>query len=99
MLCLTLGKCFRYNIAKTKPYKGNRKGEKPKYFNEHKLMTLGNSAQYQLNIIDYYNWEKLDTKFQSLNDVINNLSFVPHVNQRFQTSQFHSYLFISESSE
>ncbi len=46
--------------------------KKPKYFNEHKYMVLGNSAQYQLNIIDYYNWEKLDTKFQSLNDVINN---------------------------
>jgi DNA mismatch repair protein MutS len=46
--------------------------KRPKYFNEHKYMVLGNNAQYQLNIIDYYNWEKLDTKFQSLNDVINN---------------------------
>ncbi len=46
--------------------------KKPKYFDEHKYMILGNNAQYQLNIIDYYNWEKLDTKFQSLNDVINN---------------------------
>lgn len=46
--------------------------KKPKYFNEHKYMKMCNGAQYQLNIIDYYNWEKLDTKFQSLNDVINN---------------------------
>lgn len=46
--------------------------KKPKYFNEHLFMVLGNNAIYQLNIIDYYNWEKLDTKFQSLNDVINN---------------------------
>ena len=30
---LTSGKCFRYNIAKTKPYKGNRKrGDKPIIF-------------------------------------------------------------------
>ena len=27
---LTLGKCFRYDIAKTKPYKYNRKGGTPK---------------------------------------------------------------------
>ena len=30
---LTAGKCFRYNVAKTKPYKGNRKkGDKPIIF-------------------------------------------------------------------
>ena len=30
---LTTGKCFRYNVAKTKPYKGNRKyGDKPIIF-------------------------------------------------------------------
>ena len=46
--------------------------KKPSYFNEHKFMLLGNNAQYQLNIIDYYNWEHLDTKFQSLNAVVNN---------------------------
>tara|TARA_R110000868_G_scaffold14414_2_gene67011 strand:- start:25167 stop:25892 length:726 start_codon:yes stop_codon:yes gene_type:complete len=34
ILCLTLGKCFRYNIAKTKPYKGHRKTDKPKYFDQ-----------------------------------------------------------------
>lgn len=44
----------------------------PSYFNEHKYMILGNNAQYQLNIIDYYNWDKMDAKFQSLNGVINN---------------------------
>ena len=44
----------------------------PKYFNEHKYMILGNNAQYQLNIIDYYNWDKIDSKFHSLNDVVNN---------------------------
>lgn len=44
----------------------------PSYFDEHKYMILGNNAQYQLNIIDYYNWDKMDAKFQSLNAVINN---------------------------
>lgn len=44
----------------------------PKYFNEHKYMILGNNAQYQLNIIDYYNWDKIDSKFHSLNAVVNN---------------------------
>ena len=44
----------------------------PKYFNEHKYMILGNNAQYQLNVIDYYNWDKIDSKFHSLNSVINN---------------------------
>lgn len=44
----------------------------PKYFNEHKYMILGNNAQYQLNIIDYYNWDKIDSKFHSVNAVINN---------------------------
>lgn len=44
----------------------------PKYFNEHKYMVLGNNAQYQLNIVDYYNWDKIDSKFHSLNAVINN---------------------------
>lgn len=44
----------------------------PKYFNEHKYMILGNNAQYQLNIIDYYNWDKIDSKFHSLNSVVNN---------------------------
>jgi DNA mismatch repair protein MutS len=44
----------------------------PKYFDEHKYMILGNNAQYQLNIVDYYNWDKIDTKFHSLNSVINN---------------------------
>lgn len=44
----------------------------PKYFNEHKYMVLGNNAQYQLNIVDYYNWEHIDSKFYSLNSVINN---------------------------
>ncbi len=46
--------------------------KKPLYFNEHKYMLLGNNAQYQLNIIDYYNWERIDSKFQSLNAVVNN---------------------------
>ncbi len=44
----------------------------PKYFNDHKYMVLGNNAQYQLNIIDYYNWDLISTKYQSLNDVVNN---------------------------
>ena len=44
----------------------------PKYFNEHKYMVLGNNAQYQLNIVDYYNWDKIDSKFHSLNAVVNN---------------------------
>jgi len=44
----------------------------PKYFNEHKYMILGNNAQYQLNVIDYYNWDKIDSKFHSLNSVVNN---------------------------
>jgi DNA mismatch repair protein MutS len=44
----------------------------PKYFNEHKYMILGNNAQYQLNIVDYYNWDKIDSKFHSLNGVVNN---------------------------
>ena len=44
----------------------------PQYFNEYKYMILGNNAQYQLNIIDYYNWDKIDSKFHSLNSVINN---------------------------
>ena len=44
----------------------------PEYFNEHKYMLLGNNAQYQLNIVDYYNWEKIDTKIHSLNAVVNN---------------------------
>jgi DNA mismatch repair protein MutS len=43
----------------------------PQYFNEHKYMILGNNAQYQLNIVDYYNYEIINTKYQSLNDVIN----------------------------
>ena len=46
----------------------------PKYFNEHKYMILGNNAQYQLNIVDYYNWDKIDSKYHSLNSVINNCS-------------------------
>lgn len=44
----------------------------PIYFNNHKYMILGNNAQYQLNIIDYYYYDKVDTKFQSLNSVVNN---------------------------
>jgi DNA mismatch repair protein MutS len=44
----------------------------PKYFNEHKYMILANNAQYQLNIVDYFNYDSLNVKFQSLNDVINN---------------------------
>jgi DNA mismatch repair protein MutS len=44
----------------------------PKYFNEHKYMVLGNNAQYQLNIVDYYNWDRIDSKFYSLNSVVNN---------------------------
>ena len=44
----------------------------PKYFDEYKYMILGNNAQYQLNIVDYYNWDKIDSKFHSLNSVINN---------------------------
>ena len=44
----------------------------PQYFDEHKYMILGNNAQYQLNVIDYYNWDKIDSKFHSLNAVINN---------------------------
>ena len=46
----------------------------PEYFNEHKYMVLGNNAQYQLNIVDYYNWDKIDSKFHSLNSVVNNCS-------------------------
>lgn len=44
----------------------------PKYFDEYKYMILGNNAQYQLNVIDYYNWNKIDTKFDSLNSIVNN---------------------------
>ena len=45
----------------------------PVYFNECEYMILGNNAQYQLNVIDYYNYELANykTKFNSLNDVIN----------------------------
>jgi DNA mismatch repair protein MutS len=45
----------------------------PVYFNECNYMILGNNAQYQLNVIDYYNYELANykTKFNSLNDVIN----------------------------
>ena len=44
----------------------------PKYFDEHKYMILANNAQYQLNIVDYFNYDSINVKFQSLNDVINN---------------------------
>jgi DNA mismatch repair protein MutS len=44
----------------------------PKYFDDHKYMILANNAQYQLNIVDYFNYESINAKFQSLNDVINN---------------------------
>jgi DNA mismatch repair protein MutS len=44
----------------------------PTYFDEHKYMILGNNAQYQLNIVDYYNYDTINVKYQSLNDVINN---------------------------
>ena len=44
----------------------------PSYFDDHKFMILGNNAQYQLNIIDYYKWDVIDAKYQSLYDVINN---------------------------
>lgn len=44
----------------------------PQYFNKCSQMILGNNAQYQLNIIDYYNWENINTKFQSVNSVVNN---------------------------
>lgn len=44
----------------------------PNYFNDHKYMILANNAQYQLNIVDYFNYDSLNIKFQSLNDVINN---------------------------
>ena len=44
----------------------------PKYFDEHKYMILANNAQYQLNIVDYFNYDSLNVKFQSLNDIINN---------------------------
>jgi DNA mismatch repair ATPase MutS len=44
----------------------------PKYFDEHKYMVLANNAQYQLNIVDYFNYDSINIKFQSLNDVINN---------------------------
>jgi DNA mismatch repair ATPase MutS len=51
--------------------------QKPVYFDNHKYMILGNNAQYQLNIVDYYNYENNNSKFnsikyQSLNDVVNN---------------------------
>ena len=46
----------------------------PKYFDEHKYMVLGNNSQYQLNIVDYYNWDKIDLKFHSLNAVVNSCS-------------------------
>ena len=49
-----------------------RELKNPQYFDEHKYMILGNNAQYQLNIIDYYNWDKINSKFNSLNSVINN---------------------------
>ena len=44
----------------------------PKYFDDHKYMILANNAQYQLNIVDYFNYDSVNAKFQSLNDVINN---------------------------
>jgi DNA mismatch repair protein MutS len=46
--------------------------QEPKYFDEHKYMVLANNAQYQLNIVDYFNYDSINVKFQSLNDVINN---------------------------
>ena len=51
--------------------------QKPVFFDNHKYMILGNNAQYQLNIVDYYNYENNNSKFnsikyQSLNDVVNN---------------------------
>lgn len=46
--------------------------QSPKYFDEHKYMVLANNAQYQLNIVDYFNYDSINVKFQSLNDVINN---------------------------
>lgn len=46
--------------------------QSPKYFDEHKYMILANNAQYQLNIVDYFNYDSINIKFQSLNDVINN---------------------------
>ena len=44
----------------------------PKYFDDHKYMILANNAQYQLNIVDYFNYDSVNVKFQSLNDIINN---------------------------
>lgn len=44
----------------------------PKFFDEHKYMILANNAQYQLNVVDYFNYESLNAKFQSLNDIVNN---------------------------
>jgi DNA mismatch repair protein MutS len=44
----------------------------PKYFDDHKYMVLANNAQYQLNIVDYFNYDSINAKFQSLNDVVNN---------------------------
>ena len=35
-------------------------------------MVLANNAQYQLNIVDYFNYDSINVKYQSLNDVINN---------------------------
>ena len=46
--------------------------KEPSFFNDHKYMILANNAQYQLNIIDYYNGDKFYTKFQSLYSVLNN---------------------------
>lgn len=46
ILCLTLGKCFRYNIAKTKPYKGTRKIDRPKYFDELKEYFIVNHKAF-----------------------------------------------------
>jgi DNA mismatch repair protein MutS len=44
----------------------------PKYFDEYKYMILANNAQYQLNIVDYFNYDSINAKFQSLNDIVNN---------------------------
>jgi len=49
--------------------------KQPLFFtdNDHKHMLLANNAQYQLNIVDYWHWDRNDNnKFKSLYSVINN---------------------------
>jgi len=53
-LCLTVGKNFRYNVAVTRPYKGNRTAlEKPKFFDDIKeYLVTHYKASYTANLYE-----------------------------------------------